>query len=171
MHIRATVFRHTFSCLYIPVRHLPGRPLSYSTAFFQKLQQLRRGFRMGKIPSVMCCQETDRHDNKCSDKYRRQSSPLSEYPHTAQCSHEGCTGINMLYEDVGFLSRHHITHQTAAYPGEMDRRKSSGNDGDLWSVAWKQREIPGSFIGNNDMRSHGISVPEHTAGRRIAGDQ
>ena len=49
--------------------------------------------------------------------------------------------------------------------------KCSGNDGDLWSVAWKQREIPGSFIGNNDMRSHGISVPEHTAGRRIAGDQ
>ena len=60
---------------------------------------------------------------------------------------------------------------SGVHPGEMDRRKSSGNDGDLWSVAWKQREIPGSFIGNNDMRSHGISVPEHTAGRRIAGDQ
>lgn len=59
---------------------------------------------------------------------------------------------------------------SGVHPGEMDRRKSSGNDGDLWSVAWKQREIPGSFIGNNDMRSHGISVPEHTAGRRIAGD-
>ena len=118
MHIRATVFRHTFSCLYIPVRHLPGRPLSYSTAFFQKLQQLRRGFRMGKIPSVMCCQETDRHDNESSDKYRRQSSPLSVDLHTAQCSHEGCTGINMLYEDVGFLPCHHVTHQTAAYTGK-----------------------------------------------------
>ena len=28
-----------------------------------------------------------------------------------------------------------------------------------------------ALLGNNDMRSHGISVPEHTAGRRIAGDQ
>ena len=73
---------------------------------------------MGKIPSVMCSQETDRHDNESSDKYRRQSSPFSVYPHAAQCSHEGCTGINMFHEDVGFLPCHHVTHQTAAYTGK-----------------------------------------------------
>ena len=73
---------------------------------------------MGKIPSVMCSQETDRHDNESSDKYRRQSSPHSVDPHTAQCSHEGCTGINMFHEDVGFLPCHHVTHQTAAYTGK-----------------------------------------------------
>ena len=44
-------------------------------------------------------------------------------------------------------------------------------DGDLWSVAWEQWEIPDSFIGDNDKRSSGISVPEHAAGRRIADDQ
>ena len=53
----------------------------------------------------------------------------------------------------------------------MDRRKASGNDGELWSVAWEQWEIPDSFIGDNDKRSSGISVPEHAAGRRIADDK
>ena len=60
---------------------------------------------------------------------------------------------------------------SGVHPGEMDRRKSSGNDGDLWSIAWEQWKIPDSFIGDNDKRSSGISVPEHAAGRRIADDQ
>ena len=34
-----------------------------------------------------------------------------------------------------------------------------------------QWKIPDSFIGDNDKRSSGISVPEHAAGRRIADDQ
>ena len=53
---------------------------------------------------------------------------------------------------------------SGVHPGEMDRRKSSGNDGDLWSIAWEQWKIPDSFIGDNDKRSCGISVPEHAAG-------
>ena len=35
-----------------------GRTTSYSTAFFQKLQQLRQGFRMGQIPTESVPPET-----------------------------------------------------------------------------------------------------------------
>ena len=104
---------------------------------------------MGKIPSVMCSQETDRHDNESSDKYRRKSSPLSVDLHAAQCSHKGCTGINMFHEDVGFLPCHHVTHQTAAYTGKH-------------SYKHQQEGIIRISIINYDITPRDVKIPRPT---------
>lgn len=112
-------FRPTLPCLYIPVRPLSeGRTTSLFYRLFQKLQQLRQGFRMGQIPPKVCRQKPDRHDHKGSDKYRGKSADTAVQPNAADTAYQRGTGINMLYENIRFLSRHHVTHQTAAHAGE-----------------------------------------------------
>ena len=113
----------------------------------------------------MCSQETDRHDNESSDKYRRQSSPFSVYPHAAQCSHEGCTGINMFHEDVGFLPCHHVTHQTAAYTGKHSyKHQQEGISFCTHTASWL---CPPSFVsfandtGRERKKQDGILAKKH----------
>ena len=73
---------------------------------------------MGQIPPKVCRQKPDRHDHKGSDKYRGKSADTTVQPDAADTAYQRGTGVNMLYENIRFLSRHHITHQTAAYPGK-----------------------------------------------------
>lgn len=101
--------------------------LPYSTAFFQKLQQLRQGFRMGQIPPKVCRQKPDRHDHKGSDKYRGKSADTAVQPDAADTAYQRGTGINMLYENIRFLSLPSCHAQTAAHAGEhADKYQQKG---------------------------------------------
>ena len=73
---------------------------------------------MGQIPPKVCRQKPDRHDHKGSDKYRGKSADTAVQPDAADTAYQRGTGINMLYENIRFLSRHHVTHQSAAHAGE-----------------------------------------------------
>ena len=82
---------------------------------------------MGQIPPKVCRQKPDRHDHKGSDKYRGKSADTAVQPDAADTAYQRGTGVNMLYENIRFLSRHHVTHQTAAHAGEhADKYQQKG---------------------------------------------
>ena len=82
---------------------------------------------MGQIPPKVCRQKPDRHDHKGSDKYRGKSADTAVQPNAADTAYQRGTGINMLYENIRFLSRHYVTHQTASHTGEhTDKYQQKG---------------------------------------------
>ena len=139
--------------------------LPYSTAFFQKLQQLRQGFRMGQIPPKVCRQKPDRHDHKGSDKYCGKSADTAVQPDAADTAYQRGTGINMLYEDVGFLPCHHVTHQTTAYTGKHSyKHQQEGISFCTHTASWL---CPPSFVsfandtGRERKKQDGILAKKH----------
>ena len=69
-------------------------------------------------PSVVCRQETDHYYNNHTCYHGILHSHVFPATGAYNCSCQGCTGINMFYENIWHISSHHISYHTTAHTSD-----------------------------------------------------